>query len=73
MKHDTVEARAHSHGASKPQEVRKRKNGPVRTLTPNPLEWKLAGIMAGGHVGRLFTVSDGVIIANSNKRPKWLV
>jgi len=73
MKHVIREATSDSHGSPRRKQAPKPggRNGTVRVYKPNPATWALAQQMAGG-VSRLFTVADGVIIANSERRPKWI-
>lgn len=58
----------HAHRAAKSGKGSRR---PVSVKVPNPLEWRVASEMAGG-TSRLFVADDGVIIANSARRPQWL-
>lgn len=67
------ERQGNSHQASHSKmPLRQAKNGPVRIIIPHPLAWYAASCLAGGNVKRLFTVRDGVIVANTTRRPKWV-
>lgn len=52
-----VPAKAHSHGAARPKNGKKGKNGPVGYVKVNEGIWKAALLIAEGKVGRIEVIT----------------
>lgn len=72
MKHDTIEARTHSHGTGR-RVATPRGNGPVIIRRAHKAAWDVARSLAHNHMKRLYVLPSGaVIVANTDKRPGWI-